>query len=134
MKLCKKRFFGEKNDIVNIQQRAGSISPTFYAQLLCAQFPKAQKWQSSYQCLFALLGSAHTKKLLVKRWRNRTRVVKWRINFSFVRPIGDNCYPMQQSLSLSEYFFYQLLKKTNWKSMVEVGSWVPVFTYRNSFH
>jgi hypothetical protein len=36
-----------------------TISSTFYAQLLCTQIPKAQKWLSSDQCRFALLGSEH---------------------------------------------------------------------------
>jgi len=38
----------------------GSISSTFYEQLLGLQIPKAQKRQSSCQ-FFAHLGSAHTK-------------------------------------------------------------------------
>jgi len=47
----------------------GSILSTFYAQLLHAQITKAQKRESSYQCLFALLLSACPKaatKMLVK--------------------------------------------------------------------
>jgi len=38
-----------------------SITPTFYAQLLWAHFPKAQKVPLSNQCLFAVLGSANVK-------------------------------------------------------------------------
>jgi len=48
----------------------GSISPTYvYVKLLCEQIPKEQRRQSSYQCRFALLGSACVKgssKMLVK--------------------------------------------------------------------
>ena len=38
----------------------GSISPTFYEQLLCVQIPKAQK-DSQVKQLFALLGPAWVK-------------------------------------------------------------------------
>ncbi len=38
-----------------------SISPTFHEQLLQMQILKAQKIQSSRQCLFALLGSVRVK-------------------------------------------------------------------------
>jgi len=38
-----------------------SISPTFYKQLLLAQFPKAQKIR--LYCLFALFGSVHVKAI-----------------------------------------------------------------------
>ncbi len=47
----------------------GSISPTFYAQLLLAQIPKVQKRQSNHRCLFALSRSLHvkdTRKMLVQ--------------------------------------------------------------------
>jgi len=47
----------------------GSISSTFYMQLLHAQIPNAQKIQGSCQSFLALLGSAHVKsvgKMLVK--------------------------------------------------------------------
>ena len=39
----------------------GSISPTFYEQLLPTQIPKAQKKDSQVKQLFALLGSASIK-------------------------------------------------------------------------
>jgi hypothetical protein len=45
-----------------------SISSTFYSKLLSRQIPKAQKLQSSHQCLFALLGPTPVKgacKMLV---------------------------------------------------------------------
>jgi len=38
-----------------------SILSTFCAQLLHVQILKAQKWQSSHQCLFALFGSTCIK-------------------------------------------------------------------------
>jgi len=39
----------------------GSISPTFYEQLLHAQIPKAQKDTDDLTVFFALLGSAGVK-------------------------------------------------------------------------
>jgi hypothetical protein len=54
----------------------GSISPTFYEQLLPAQIPKVQKC-SQVVILFALLVSAHEKaahKMLVKLTPERERV------------------------------------------------------------
>ena len=47
----------------------GSISSTFYEQLLRSQIPKAQKRLSSQLAFFALLGSASVKaacRMLVK--------------------------------------------------------------------
>jgi len=47
----------------------GSISPTFYTQLLPTQILEVQKSLSSHQWLFELLGSVHVKaarKMLVK--------------------------------------------------------------------
>jgi len=47
----------------------GSISPTFYANLLNAKVPKAQKDTDDLTVIFALLGSARVKalhKMLVK--------------------------------------------------------------------
>ena len=47
----------------------GSISPTFYQQLLHTQIPKARKKDSQLKQFFALLGSAGVKaahKMLVK--------------------------------------------------------------------
>ena len=38
----------------------GSILPSFYGQLFCAQIPKAQK-DSQIKQLFALLGPAYVK-------------------------------------------------------------------------
>jgi len=38
-----------------------SISQSFYEQLMRAKIPKAQKKQSSHQCLFSLLGSSQEK-------------------------------------------------------------------------
>jgi hypothetical protein len=51
-------------DVVFAECPARSISPTFYELLLRAKIPKVPKRQSSHQCLFELLGSAH--KMLVK--------------------------------------------------------------------
>ncbi len=65
-----------------------SISPTFYAQLLCMQTPKASKIQSSHQWLFELLGSAFVNalsKMLVK---------------SAPEPLSDN-YPRHNGVELS---------------------------------
>jgi len=49
--------------------KLGSISPTCYANILCAKIPKAPKIQSSYQSFFVLLGYLR-KKLGIKCWRN----------------------------------------------------------------
>ncbi len=47
----------------------GSISSTFYEQLLCMQTPKVQKRQSSCQSFFHFC-DLRTQKLLVEHWWN----------------------------------------------------------------
>ena len=52
-----------------IKREPGSISPTFYEQLLLAQIPKAQKKPVKLSSFIALLGSARvkaTRRTLVK--------------------------------------------------------------------
>jgi len=51
----------------------GSISPTFYTKLLCAQIPKAKKgWQ--VDCILLNFWDLRVLKLWVKCWWNRPRV------------------------------------------------------------
>ena len=56
------RVFTIKSGVITMMQTAslGSISPTFYEQLLRSKIPKAQK-DSQIKQLFALLGSACIK-------------------------------------------------------------------------
>jgi len=56
----------------------GSISPTFYKQLLHTETPKAQKDSQVILCQFALLGSGRIKtacKILMKFPRSRIVVL-----------------------------------------------------------
>jgi len=68
--------------------RQVSILSTFYSHILQKQIPKAQKWQSSYQWHFALLGSMRVKaacKTLMKltpAWKNIWMPLKFASNFS----------------------------------------------------
>ena len=67
-----------------IEPNQGSISPTFYKQLLCMQIQKAQKKTFKLSRFFALLGSTSVKaacRMLVKltqgeRERNAAAAVK----------------------------------------------------------
>ncbi len=62
---CWHTEFGTNNFTKDIYQ--GLISPTCLRPAFTHADTKSAKIQSSHQCLFARLGSAH-KKLIVKRW------------------------------------------------------------------
>ncbi len=53
----------------------GSISSTFYEQLLCMQIPKAQKRQSSWQS-FLRFWNLCVQKLLIEHWWNWPQVAQ----------------------------------------------------------
>ncbi len=56
------------------KETLGSISPTCYAQLLCAQIPKVQK-DSEVTSIFWQVWNIFVQKLLMKHWWNRPQVV-----------------------------------------------------------
>ncbi len=78
-------------------QTRGRFHQHIYAKLLRMQIPKAKKTQSSHLCLFALLGSAHTKAELARRcwnWPQNTyyclRFIKYQI--SMKKPVIKSNY------------------------------------------
>jgi hypothetical protein len=65
--------------VLSVSHHQGSISPTFYAKLLCSMIPNAKKIQSSCQSFIVLMGSVCVKvehKMLVKLTPDRDVLVK----------------------------------------------------------
>jgi len=76
----------------------GSISSTFYEQLLCMQISKAQKIQSSCQSFFALSGSALIKaacRMLMKL----TPGFNQRFFFEYFFQLFGSLYPFSMKKS-----------------------------------
>ncbi len=66
---CKVLSLPQNTSYAHHNKDKGSISPTFYSNILCMQIPKTQKKTDDLTVFFSLLGSALVKamcKILVK--------------------------------------------------------------------
>jgi hypothetical protein len=64
-KPANKKYFYYMFNLSSSDTKQGSISPTFYQQLLCAQIPKAQK-DSQVISVFLRFWDLFTQKLLLE--------------------------------------------------------------------
>jgi len=109
----------QKASFVQLTIDPGSILPTFYAKLLWTQIPNAQKWQSSHQCLFTLLGFAHVKDA-------HKMLVKLTPDFSLM-----DCCILKQVLTEQENLFRLFwILNSIWKAIATSSIKIPVFSYQ----